>query len=94
MPVPLASPANIRKPESVRPVQRHAIHQPGASVGLAKMETPKDMMGPKRHRNEVLRADQKSKLWSAPKRPPPTEAELQKVGADAIAAFINRLYGK
>lgn len=94
MPVPLASPANIRKPQVLVPAQRHAIHQPGASVGLAKIETPKDMVGPKRHRNEVLRADQKSKLWSAPQRPAPTEAELEKVGADAIAAFIAKLYGK
>jgi len=90
---PAASPSNIRKPTAFA-VQRHVVHQPGLAGGLLQFELPKDMVGPKKHRGDVLHSESKSKVWAPPARKPVTKEDLEKIGADAIQAYISKMYAK
>jgi len=95
MRLPAACPTNLHKPETSAPAPRlRQVSAPGGSVGCATIEAPKNPVGPKKHRTEVLHAEAKSKLWSAPVRPAPTEEQLKKIGEDAIAAFVAKHWAK
>ena len=92
MRLPSSAPTNIRKPQATEAAPRlRQVPQGGGSVGTA-MPVPKDMVGPKKHRSEVLHAEAKSKLWAAPTRKPPTTDELQQIGSKAIEDYISRFY--
>lgn len=56
------------------------------------MELPKQMVGPKKNRGDVLHAESKSKLWAPKARPPPTSEDLQKIGSLAIEEYIRKFY--
>lgn len=90
---PAATPSNIRKPTATI-AQRHALHEPARAGGLLQMELPKEMVGPKKHRGDVIHAESKSKLWAAPARKAPTKEDLEKIGADAIQAYLDKMYAK
>jgi len=93
MRLPSSTPANIRKPHTTAapPARLRQVVQGGGSVGSA-MPVPKEMVGPKKHRSEILHAESKSKLWAAPTRKPPTQEDLERIGADAIQAYIGKLF--
>lgn len=96
MRAPMNMPTNIRKPECSSGVQKHTTTNNGMTVGLAQQEEPKEKVGfqAKKRRSEVLHAENKSKLWTAKARPPPTQEELQKIGAEAVAAYLSKMWAK
>ncbi len=88
---PAVAPSNIRKPEASS-AHRHALNHPPIAGGLLQFELPKEMVGPKKHRGDVLHAESKSKLWAPPARKAPTSDDLQKIGSQAIEEYIRKFY--